>query len=81
MLLLVSVLGLLVNLIGLFFFHDHHDEGNMEGVFLHVLADTLGSVGVIVSSLCIHFWELHISDPICSLVISMLIFMSVIPLL
>lgn len=95
MLLLVSVLGLIVNLVGLFFFHehshdhdhghdhDHHHEGgsNMQGVFLHVLADTLGSVGVIVSSLCIHTWQLYISDPICSLVIAFLIILSVFPLL
>ena len=82
-----SVGGLLVNLIGLVFFHDvghaghshehghghghshgehSHDHGhvhtssppheqndNMHGVFLHVLADTLGSVGVIFSTFLI----------------------------
>ncbi len=30
-LLLVSVLGFLVNLVGLFFFHDHHDHGHDHG--------------------------------------------------
>ena len=82
MLMLVSVLGLVVNLIGLFFFQDSHgDNSNLEGVFLHILADTLGSVGVIVSSLMVEAWEWYIADPICSLVISVLIFMSVLPLL
>jgi zinc transporter 5/7 len=104
-LLLVSVLGLLVNIIGLYSFsavhdqahghsHDHghshghghgDDEGgggsfNLSGVFLHVLADTLGSVGVIISSLLIQFFGWHVADPICSLCIAGLIFLSVVPL-
>lgn len=51
------------------------------GVFLHVLADTMGSVGVIVSSLLIENFGWYIADPICSMMIATLIFMSVIPLL
>ncbi|KAL2898608.1 Metal tolerance protein 12 [Bienertia sinuspersici] len=31
--------------------HHHHIDHNMEGIFLHVLADTLGSVGVVISTL------------------------------
>jgi len=45
------------------------------------LADTLGSVSVIISSILIHLFGLTIADPICSLGISLLIFGSVIPLL
>ena len=89
--------GLIVNLIGVFAFshhghhhhdhhhghhdHHHHDNVNMKGVFLHVLADTLGSVGVIISSLLIQYYGWLIADPICSLFIAVLVFMSVIPLL
>ena len=51
------------------------------GVFLHVLADTLGSVGVIISSILIEQFGWYIADPICSVFISVLIFLSVIPLL
>lgn len=51
------------------------------GVFLHVLADTLGSVGVIISTLLIKQFGWLIADPICSLFIATLIFLSVIPLL
>ncbi|XP_032809518.1 proton-coupled zinc antiporter SLC30A5 [Petromyzon marinus] len=56
-------------------------NANMRGVFLHVLADTLGSVGVIVSSLLIRQFGWLAADPICSLFISVLIFLSVVPLL
>ena len=90
-LLTVSTLGFIVNLIGLFFFHDHHDHHhsqghdhsheneNMYGVFLHVLADTLGSLGVICSSILVKYYEIYIADPICSFIISLMILASSIP--
>jgi solute carrier family 30 (zinc transporter), member 5/7 len=83
MLILVSILGLLVNIIGLCSFHDlsHGDNNNLRGVFLHVLADTLGSVGVIISTLLIKHFGWHIADPITSLIISLMILFSVSELL
>ena len=51
-----------------------------SGVFLHVLADTLGSVGVIISTFLIETFGWKIADPICSLFIATLIFVSVMPL-
>ncbi|KAM6037440.1 LOW QUALITY PROTEIN: proton-coupled zinc antiporter SLC30A5-like [Chlamydotis macqueenii] len=54
---------------------------NMRSVFLHVLADTLGSVGVIISTIFIPQFGWLIADPLCSLFIATLIFLSVIPLL
>ena len=53
----------------------------VPGVFLHVMADTLGSVGVIISSVLIEQFGLQRADPICSLFIAVLIFASVVPLL
>jgi len=53
----------------------------MEGVFLHILADTLGSVGVIISSLLISNFGWMAADPICSIFISVLIVLSIWPLL
>lgn len=67
--------------------HSHSSGGrggmnaNMRGVFLHVLADTLGSVGVIISTVLIRQFGWLIADPICSLFIASLIFLSVLPLL
>lgn len=52
----------------------------MRGVFLHVMADTLGSVGVIVSTLLIQYYEWTGFDPIASLFIAVMIVASVIPL-
>lgn len=56
---------------------------NMEGVFLHVLGDALGNVGVIITALFIwktdYSWRYY-SDPIVSLVITAIIFSSALPL-
>lgn len=54
---------------------------NVSGIFLHVLADALGSVGVITSSLLIKYFGWYLADPICSIFISLLIVASVIPLI
>ncbi|KAK9107944.1 hypothetical protein Syun_023955 [Stephania yunnanensis] len=59
----------------------HHIDHNMEGIFLHVLADTLGSVGVVISTLLIQYKGWLVADPACSIFISVLIVSSVIPLL
>uniref|UniRef100_A0A8C0J7W3 Zinc transporter n=1 Tax=Chelonoidis abingdonii TaxID=106734 RepID=A0A8C0J7W3_CHEAB len=72
--------------------HSHHDfililmlyspcSYFVSGVFLHVLADTLGSVGVIISTIFIQQFGWLIADPLCSLFIATLIFLSVIPLI
>ena len=49
----------------------------MKGVFLHILADTLGSVGVIISAILMHLFGWMIADPICSIFIAILIAISV----
>ncbi|XP_062991737.1 zinc transporter 7 isoform X2 [Elgaria multicarinata webbii] len=53
----------------------------LEGVFLHIVADTLGSIGVIISALLMQNYGLMIADPICSMLIALLIGVSVVPLL
>src|SRR5271168_871779 len=62
--------------------HDHHHHNsNMHGIFLHVLADTLGSVGVIISTLLIRHFNWSGFDPLASILIALLILASTIPLL
>lgn len=61
--------------------HDHEGHShNMRGVFLHVMADTLGSVGVIISTLLIQYYGWTGFDPIASIFIAVLIAASVVPL-
>ncbi|KAK8865800.1 hypothetical protein IAR55_000947 [Kwoniella newhampshirensis] len=69
--------------------HDHgghghsHGSMNMRGVFLHVLGDALGNVGVIAAGLVIWFchgrWTLYF-DPGVSFLITCIIFSSALPL-
>ncbi|KFA78072.1 hypothetical protein S40288_05434 [Stachybotrys chartarum IBT 40288] len=63
--------------------HDHghsHNNENMEGIYLHVLADTLGSASVIVSTILTSFWGWAGWDPLASCLIAVLIFLSARPL-
>ncbi|KAH0536315.1 hypothetical protein FGG08_006808 [Glutinoglossum americanum] len=62
--------------------HSHQDL-NMRGVFLHVMGDALGNIGVIASALFIwlttYSWRYY-ADPFISLVITAIILASAIPL-
>ena len=60
--------------------HEHKNE-NIYAIYIHILADTLGSVAVLISAFLIKYYHLHISDPICSLFISALIIVSTVPVL
>ncbi len=46
---------------------------NIKGAFLHMAADTLVSVGVVVSGIVIHFTGFYILDPIIGIVIALII--------
>nr|ODN86483.1 solute carrier family 30 (zinc transporter), member 1 [Cryptococcus depauperatus CBS 7841] len=64
--------------------HGHgHGSMNMRGVFLHVVGDALGNVGVIAAGLVIWLchgrWTLYF-DPAVSLLITCIIFSSALPL-
>jgi solute carrier family 30 (zinc transporter), member 1 len=64
--------------------HGHsHGDLNMRGVFLHVMGDAMGNIGVIVSALVIwltHSPERFYVDPAVSLLITVIILHSAIPL-
>ncbi|GAB1319214.1 Putative zinc transporter msc2 [Madurella fahalii] len=57
-----------------------HDNENMHGIYLHVLADTLGSAAVIASTILTHFWKWSGWDPLASFLIAVLILLSALPL-
>ena len=49
---------------------------NIQGAFLHVLADMLGSVGVVVSGIMVWAFGWTLADPVVSVVIAVLILAS-----
>ena len=69
-----GVVGLAVNVIGLFVLRAGARESlNVRGAYLEVLGDALGSVAVIVSAVVILLTGWHLADPIASLVIAALV--------
>lgn len=63
--------------------HHSHADLNMRGVFIHVMGDALGNLGVIGSALIIwltsYSWRYY-ADPAISLVITLIILGSALPL-
>ena len=68
--LIVAVLGLIANLIAFWILRDGAEESlNVEGAYLEVLADLLGSVGVIIAAIALQiFWWSWI-DPVVAVVV------------
>lgn len=77
--LLVAFIGLLVNIAVAWIMlrgSDVKNNLNMRGAFLHVLSDMLGSVGAIVAALLIKYFGWNWTDPLASILVSILILRS-----
>jgi cobalt-zinc-cadmium efflux system protein len=79
--LLAGVLGLFVNVGGAWLLWRRGGEGvNARGAFLHLAADALGSIGVIISGVVLSVFGWTLIDPVVSLVIGALIAVGTLPL-
>lgn len=73
----IGVIGLGVNLVAAWVLHDSSGQNvNVEGAFLHVIADLLGSIGVVISGILIWVFGWTLADPVASVVIAVLILAS-----
>jgi cobalt-zinc-cadmium efflux system protein len=73
----VAVAGLAVNLVSALLLHRHgHDTLNTRAALRHVLADALGSVGVLISAFVILLTGWAYADPIAGVVIGLLVLAS-----
>ncbi len=73
--LVIAVLGLGANGLSAFVLSRSKSESmNVHGAFLHVVSDTLGSVGVIVAGVVMLFTGWYQADPVFSIVVGVLIF-------
>ena len=80
--LITAGLGLGVNTVNAFLLHDSsHNDLNMRGAFLHIMADLVSSIGVILAAIAV--WLMHWlwADGAIGLFVSGLIFISAIPLI
>lgn len=75
--LIVGIGGLLINIAAAWILHRSSGHSiNVEGAFQHVLADLMGSVGVVISGIVILTTGWTLIDPILSVVIGLLILYS-----
>lgn len=76
--LIISSIGLLVNIAAAFILMqgDKDDNLNIRSAFLHVIGDMLGSVGAIIAALLIMFFGWGIADPAASIIVAVLIIIS-----
>lgn len=73
----VAGAGIVVNAFtALLFMKDRKRDLNVRGAFLHMAADALVSVGVVISGIIIMFTGLWIIDPIVGIVIAVVILVS-----
>lgn len=76
--LIVATIGLIVNIVVARILHsgDNHENLNVRSAFLHVLGDLLGSVGAIAAAILIMLFGWSLADPIASMIVAVLVFVS-----
>ncbi|MDR3126938.1 MAG: cation diffusion facilitator family transporter [Tannerellaceae bacterium] len=74
---LVAGIGVLINgLTAWFFVKEKERDLNVKGAYLHMLADALVSVGVLVSGLLIRYTGWYLIDPLVGLLVGLVIIFS-----
>jgi cobalt-zinc-cadmium efflux system protein len=75
--LVVAVTGLGINLVAVWLLHRESSHSlNLRGAFLHVLGDTLGSVGAIAAAIVMMTTGAWLADPLVSFFVALLIVIS-----
>ena len=71
---IVATIGLLGNLISVLLLHkDSSYNLNIKAAYMHLIGDTLSSVGVIFGSVLIYFWDVYWIDPLLTVIIGLVI--------
>ena len=77
LMLTVGTIGLFVNVGAAWILHSSSEHSiNVEGAYQHVIADLLGSVGVVISGILIWAFGWMLADPIVSVIIAIIILRS-----
>ncbi len=71
---IVAVIGLLGNLISVLLLHkDSNHNLNIKAAYMHLIGDTLSSIGVIFGAILIYYWNVYWIDPLLTVVIGLVI--------
>lgn len=74
MVMVVAGIGIVINgLTALLFFKDKDHDINLKGAYLHMAADALISLGVVISALVISYTSWNWLDPLVSIIIALVI--------
>lgn len=80
--LITAAIGLGINTLNAFLLHaDSHDDLNVRGAFLHMVADAFSSVGVILAAIAVWALGWNWADSVISVVVAVVIVAGVIPLI
>jgi cobalt-zinc-cadmium efflux system protein len=75
--LVVAITGLLANIVtALLLFRSRNENLNLRGAFLHVLGDTLGSLGAIIAGILMVTRQWYLADPIVSILVGAMVLYS-----
>ena len=70
----VAIIGLLANFISVFLLKkDAHENINIKSSYLHLISDTVSSVGVVLGGIAIKLWNIVWIDPLITILISLYI--------
>ena len=72
----VAALGIIINGVSAFLFFRQKHELNSKAAYLHLLADALVSLGVVIAGIVISYTHLYWIDPAIGLVIMVVILVS-----
>lgn len=74
LLIIVAVIGLVANLLSVLFLRrDSQKSLNIKASYLHLLSDTISSVGVVLGGIAISLWGIAWIDPLITLLIALYI--------
>ncbi len=74
---IIAVIGIFINGISAFmFFRDKDKDINVKSAFLHLLSDTLVSLGLVFGGIIIFYTKLYWIDPLLSIIICIVIIVS-----
>lgn len=74
LMIIVASIGLTANLLSVILLEkDSHSNLNIKSSYLHLLSDTISSVGVVIGGIAINIWGLVWIDPLITILISLYI--------
>lgn len=74
MMIIVALVGLVANFISVYLLEkESHGNLNIKSAYLHLLSDTISSVGVVLGGVAIKIWGITWIDPLITTVISLYI--------